>query len=238
LRTPTGIIETLDPASGLQPPYVYAQGPDYDYRVEGGWLAYTKLAAKKLTLWTRSPAGVHRLASPFASIGRIAGLSASGETLVDVDDSRYLNLTSGGALIAPLHVSAAHGRAVFLAGDWYAITGRSLFRIATVTTPPDGPDGGGADGGSSNDAGTASDAGITGAVDGGASSPPGAVEPDPPASSAAAAAPPDATTDTSDAASCATATLGSGAVDAGGAFGALAVLAAALVLRRRDRRKR
>jgi uncharacterized protein (TIGR03382 family) len=147
LWTPTG-GETLEDAicSYLEP------GPCPHYRMESGWIAYTKGSSptadgRKSTVWTRSPTGVHALATPFDARLYVVGLNGSGEVAVDKvpfnnevgqgQGRRYLSKAGPSAPTTPLEIGGAHGRAVFRDGSWYMVMGRSLFRVETGPLPQD-----------------------------------------------------------------------------------------------------
>ncbi|HEX8065669.1 MAG TPA: Ig-like domain-containing protein [Thermoleophilaceae bacterium] len=114
--------------------------PDYDYRVNGGWVAFTRGEQGSETVWTRSPTGDETVVSPPGD-NEIAGLSDTGEVIYGTYDSGNNNRTSylAGPGQDPVEVGTTwdnqrSGRGfsnyVFEAGGrWYSIAFGSLRRL-------------------------------------------------------------------------------------------------------------
>ena len=123
--------------------------PDYDYRVAGGWAAFTKGAEFAEQVWTRSPAGVETAVSPAGGY-EIAGLSADGEVVYGTYDSGNNNVNAFLARPgqAPVEVGRTwdnqllgrgFGNHVFKLGDhWYSIAFGSLRRLQLTDAPVGG----------------------------------------------------------------------------------------------------
>lgn len=191
-----------------------------DYRVAGGWTAYTKWASfKNYNAGTRAPDGTQALASPFNGVTAIAGLNALGEVAVDVGTARYLGRAGAAAPTAPLAIGSANGEAVYRDGAWYVVMGRALFRVETGALGGDAgvPDASVADAGETPPGGADASSG----------------EPASPPSSSGTASDPSPASGGEASSSCA-----ASARDTGSPVAALALVASSLVLARRGRRRR
>lgn len=123
--------------------------PDYDYRVSGGWIAFTKGEPSVERVWTRSPAGVETPVSPAGGY-EIAGLSSSGEVVYGSYDEGWHNVTSflarPGEAPVPIGTTAddrrderGYSNHVFPAGGrWYSVAGGSLRRLQIGDAPAAG----------------------------------------------------------------------------------------------------
>lgn len=120
--------------------------PDSDYRVNGGWVAFTRGEPSVERVWTRSPAGVETPVSPAGGY-EIAGLSSTGEVVYGTYDEGWHNVTSflarpGEAPVAigPTVDDRRDGRGYMnhvipAGGRWYSIVGGSLRRLQLGDEP-------------------------------------------------------------------------------------------------------
>jgi hypothetical protein len=121
--------------------------PDSDYRIDSGWIAYTR--AERTQLSTRSPGGATADLTPPASTSMVAitGVSPAGQVMyesLDTDAARLL-LRAGSAPAFPLESqpydsSRFPWRAFWSGGHWYVIHPHSLIRVdvdtAVTARPP------------------------------------------------------------------------------------------------------
>lgn len=197
--------------------------PRVDYRAFGGWVAYTNSVGPgpELEVWTRSPTGEQRRASPYTDANlALAGLNASGEVVVDHPGGRAISVTGKPAL----SIGGASGSMRYFDGVWHELKGRVLFRVAPGAGGP-GADAGADGGGHGSAAEDASAAGPS--------------APDPSAVDRGGAAPATAGRAGNDEAPSTYASCAMGGVASGGSLGVFVIaLAAAAASRRRRRTER
>ena len=132
----------------------------FDYRVAGGWIAFTRGDFGSSEIWLRDPAGNETLLTE-AGTHRIVGLAPNGETVYETrtgtSDSFVLWRPGEGATAVGVTAPDAgpdgdrgYGdHVLFLGGRWFAVLGGSLRRLVPgdsaagsrtqITTAP-GPD--------------------------------------------------------------------------------------------------
>jgi hypothetical protein len=135
----------------------YLPQPDKDYRVAGGWVAYTSGIPDGLVqVYRRDLAGAKSLVSVWTSWSYVDGLAPNGEIMLINSGQRYLAVPNQQL---PQRVSSSLGRSVFLASGWHVAIGRSLFKV-TFNPADGGTDAGSLDAGAApTDAGASTDAG-------------------------------------------------------------------------------
>jgi hypothetical protein len=101
--------------------------PLYDYEVNGGWTAFTKADASGFAqVWTRSPSGVLRAVSAFATSSRIRALGTDGSVVFDSDVDRYFASATG----SPTRMSASNGSVVWRSGHFIMMLGNAAFTVS------------------------------------------------------------------------------------------------------------
>jgi hypothetical protein len=120
--------------------------PDQDYRVAGGWIAYT--AADRTEVRTRSPGGTEATITPApANTKFLSGLSPAGQVAYERDDGSLRTLLLGSAGERPFPVetqalqpSFAPWHPFWESGHWYVFWGSLLKRLdidtAITAAPP------------------------------------------------------------------------------------------------------
>ncbi|MDB4913778.1 MAG: cell wall/surface repeat protein [Gemmatimonadetes bacterium] len=102
----------------------FDQSTSYD--VNAGWTAFTtEDGSQILQLWTRSPAGVVRKVSSFATNVVFEALRADGTVIFRTSTRRYLATAAG----APQDVGAALGAAVLRNGEFLVVLGSTVLKI-------------------------------------------------------------------------------------------------------------
>jgi hypothetical protein len=123
----------------------YPPVPGEDYRVAGGWIAFTRGDAGQTEVWLRDPAGNETQVSG-AGANRLAALAPNGEliyvtTAFGSDGFLLYRPGQGSAPVA--QTQAGEGpegergygdHAFFLAGHWYGVFGGSLRRLSPDAT--------------------------------------------------------------------------------------------------------
>lgn len=124
----------------------YSPSPGADYRLAGGWTAFTRGNAGATEVWLRDPFGDTTQVSNAGS-NRIAGLAPNGEvvyvnTAAGTDnfflrrpgDADSTALTQAPAGEGPDGQRGYDDHAFFLGGNWYGVVGNSLRRLAPDQT--------------------------------------------------------------------------------------------------------
>lgn len=101
--------------------------PEVDYRVNGGWTAFTKVDANFVKqVWTRSPTGVLRAVTTLGNSAVIRALGTDGSVVFDSGNDRYF----AGSASAPQRVAYAMGSVVWRDGRFLELLGNSAFSIS------------------------------------------------------------------------------------------------------------
>jgi len=101
--------------------------PHYDYEVNAGWTAFTKVDASGFAqVWTRSPSGVLRAVSTFATSSRIRALGTDGSVVFDTGVDRYLASATG----SPTRISGANGSVVWRSAHFIMMLGNEAFTVS------------------------------------------------------------------------------------------------------------
>ncbi|PYO08463.1 MAG: hypothetical protein DMD30_08230 [Gemmatimonadetes bacterium] len=134
LRRPTGVYDGAEiwlfdgTALSMLAPFRSIQVlPHSDYEVNGGWTAFTKADASGFAqVWTRSPSGVLRAVSAFATSSRIRALGTDGSVVFDTDVDRYFASATG----SPTRISASNGSVVWRSGHFIMMLGNAAFTVS------------------------------------------------------------------------------------------------------------
>jgi len=107
--------------------------PDLDYRVNGGWVAFTRLSATELRqVWTRSPADEEAQVSFFSTSSSIKALSPLGGVVFKNGSNRSYLKEPG---VPEVQTSSGLGNYFWQDGQWFVTIGRSLFKVNTTPAP-------------------------------------------------------------------------------------------------------
>ncbi len=100
--------------------------PGWDYQLNNGWIAFTKLNAFGQTqVWRRSPLGQEMQLSFFGTSSFVDSLGPNGEVIFLNNNRRYLNIPD-----RPLfQVGSGLGQSAWLDGQLHRVIGRSAFRV-------------------------------------------------------------------------------------------------------------
>jgi hypothetical protein len=118
--------ETLVPLQEMRGPSL-----DINYRLNGGWIAYTKPATGgAVQVWVRDPTGSHTQISFFSGESVIEELSADGRVVFSNPAGqtirrRYLWMPGGSVT----EISSGLGRPKFIDGQLHVILGNALLRV-------------------------------------------------------------------------------------------------------------
>jgi hypothetical protein len=111
----------------LAPSRGYDVGPLFDYKVNSGWIAFTKTDASGFAqVWTRSPSGVLRAVSAFGTSSRIRALGSDGAVVFDNRNDFYYASATG----SPVRISASNGTVVWKAGHFIVMLGNAAFTVS------------------------------------------------------------------------------------------------------------
>jgi hypothetical protein len=101
-------------------------GPGWDYQLNNGWIAFTKLNAFGQTqVWRRSPTGQEIQLSFFGTSSFVDSLGPNGEVSFINNNRRYLAIPD-----QPLfQVGSGLGQSAWLDGQPHRTIGRSAFRV-------------------------------------------------------------------------------------------------------------
>jgi hypothetical protein len=100
--------------------------PGRDYRIVGGWAAFTELGGLgQLHVWSRDPSGSLLQRTQFGTDSYVDGLGENGEALLINNRRRYVSDPSG----AYRDIGSGLGTSVNINGTWYLRLGRSIFAI-------------------------------------------------------------------------------------------------------------
>lgn len=115
----------------LSPPSRQELRPDFDYRVNGGWVAFTRLSATGLRqVWTRSPADEEAQVSFFNTSSFIKALSPLGGVVFS--NSRTYLKEPG---MPEFQTGSGLGDYFWQDGQWFVTIGRSLFKVNATLAP-------------------------------------------------------------------------------------------------------
>ncbi|HKG92754.1 MAG TPA: Ig-like domain-containing protein [Gemmatimonadaceae bacterium] len=111
----------------LAPPTARTLAPDRDYRIENGWVAFTRAASATDVhyLWVRSPSGEERQIPSSFGTSWIDALAPDGTVVFSVGATRY-RVRPGGSAEA---VGAALGQVLWRDGRFVALIGASMFEF-------------------------------------------------------------------------------------------------------------
>jgi hypothetical protein len=134
LRRPTGVLYGAEvwffdgtALSMLAPFRSIEVLPHYDYEVNGGWTAFTKVDASGFAqVWTRAPSGVLRAVSAFGTSSRIRALGTDGSVVFDNGLDRYFASATG----SPTRISASNGSVVWRSGHLIMMLGNAAFTVS------------------------------------------------------------------------------------------------------------
>jgi hypothetical protein len=108
--------------------------PGLDFRVNNGWIAYTKPSGGVLQVWTVSPAGLERQVTHLGTDSRIAALGSNGEVVFVNGSRRYVSVPGytaspvdiGADWVWPRQVGLQNG-VLWRDGKLLVLIGRSAF---------------------------------------------------------------------------------------------------------------
>jgi hypothetical protein len=106
------------------------------YRARAGWIAYNSPASGARQIFDYDPSGVSHQLTAFGSDSTVETMDGAGGVMVlNATVKRRYYAAPG---VTPVEVAGNEGTSKCIAGQWYLMAGRSLFRLAT-----DGNGGGG-----------------------------------------------------------------------------------------------
>jgi hypothetical protein len=124
-------------------------GPDFDYRVNGGWIAFTRGEHFQEQVFRRDPAGLETAVSPPGGF-EVAGLGADGELVYAAYDgggnpvSAFLARPGEAPVAIPIwpagknNVRGLSNHLFQLGEHWYSVAGGSLRRLQLTDAPVQG----------------------------------------------------------------------------------------------------